>query len=209
MAVIVTFTGYTPVPRFDGEPWVAVEIEEASEVDGTYTLIETIPLTPIDPDPENPAARSFTTALGTIAEQWYRVRFVDGDGAYSEYAEAVQNIPPDFEAEPYGTTDELARILKLRSPSVEQVAAMTRVLTAAALEIDSELGRAGAFGTPYPALVVEVNYERAVEHWQQQEAAFGIIGLGGVESVAVHTGRDTWDRHAHKLAPLKDSWGLA
>ena len=47
----------------------------------------------------------------------------------------------------------------------------------------SELGRNGAFGTPYPPLVVQVNLERAVEHWQQQEAAFGIIGLGGVESV--------------------------
>ena len=77
-----------------------------------------------------------------------------------------------------------------------------------AFEIDSELGRYGAFGTPYPTLVVQVNLERAVEHWQQQEAAFGIIGLGA-DSLDVHTARDTWDRHAHKLAPLKDSWGLA
>jgi hypothetical protein len=86
---------------------------------------------------------------------------------------------------------------------------MERVLTTAALEIDSELGRNSTFGTPYPSLVVQVNLERAVEHWQQQEAPFGIIGLGGVDVAAVHTARDTWDRHAHKLAPLKESWGLS
>jgi hypothetical protein len=97
----------------------------------------------------------------------------------------------------------------LRAPTVEQSAAMLRVLTTAALEIDSELGRAGMFGTPYPPLVIQVNLERAVEHWQQQEAAFGIIGLGGAEGFSVRTARDTWDRHAHKLAPLKDTWGLA
>jgi hypothetical protein len=208
MAVIVSFTDYTPVPRFDLIPWETVEIEEADSAEGDWTLLDTQALSPVDVDPSEPAPRSFTV-LGTESELWYRVRFQDGNGDYSEYTEPVQNIADDTFAEPYATEAELARILKLRAPTAEQTAAMTRVLTTAALEIDSELGRAGAFGTPYPPLVVQVNLERAVEHWQQQEAAFGIIGLGGVESVAVHTARDTWDRHAHKLAPLKDSWGLA
>jgi hypothetical protein len=57
------------------------------------------------------------------------------------------------------------------------------------------------------ALVTEVNLERAVEHWQQQESPFGVIGLG--ESVPTVTAKDTWDRHANKLAPLKRTWGLA
>jgi hypothetical protein len=83
-----------------------------------------------------------------------------------------------------------------------------RVLTAAAFEIDSELDRTGSFGSPYPDLVVEVNLERAVEHWRQQESPFGLIGLGA-ELPAERTARDSWERHAHKLAPLKQQWGLA
>lgn len=211
MATVVTFVDYTPVSRLDGVPWTSAQIEEAetnSEDDGDWTLIDTVALVP-DVDPEFPSPRSFTTILGTDTGMWYRVRFFDANGDNSEYTEPIQNIAEDFYATPYAGTAELARILKLRAPTADQLVAMERVLETAALEIDAELGRTGSFGTPYPSLVVQVNLERAVEHWQQQEAAFGIIGLGGVDSVAVHTARDTWDRHAHKLAPLKDSWGLA
>jgi plasmid maintenance system antidote protein VapI len=209
MSTVVTFIGYTPVSRLDGIPWLTASIEEGPTEDGDWTVIDTITLSPVDADPEFPSPRSFTTALGTDVDMWYRVRFFDTNGDSSEYTEAVQNAPDDTEATPYAGTAELARILKIRSPTADQLVAMERVLTTAALEIDSELGRAGDFGTPYPSLVVQVNLERAVEHWSQQEAAFGIIGLGGIETGVVHTARDTWDRHAHKLAPLKDSWGMA
>jgi len=37
---------------------------------------------------------------------------------------------------------------------------------------------------------------------------FGAIGLGA-DTGPAFVGRDTWDRHAHKLAPLKVSWGIA
>ena len=107
----------------------------------------------------------------------------------------------------YATTDELARVLKLRAPTPAQGTALARVLEAAATEIDSELGTSyfgGSVGTP--DLIVEVNIERAVEHWQQQESPFGVIGLG--DTVPTVIGRDSWDRHAHKLAPLKQTWGV-
>lgn len=112
----------------------------------------------------------------------------------------------------YTTVEELTRVLRLRQPTEAQVAAMKRVIAAAAFEIDSEcLGTASfgslGFGTPYPALAAEVNVERAVEHWQQQESPFGVIGLA--ESVPTFMGTDTWNRHALKLTPLKGSWGLA
>jgi hypothetical protein len=113
----------------------------------------------------------------------------------------------------YTDVDELARVLRLRAPTEAQGTAMQRVLDAAAYEIDSEcLGTAtwgsAGFGTPYPSLAVEVNLERAVEHWQQQESPFGIVGLGA-DTVPVMSARDSWDRHAHKLAPLKGTWGLS
>jgi hypothetical protein len=208
VSIVVSFEDFTPAARYDSISWTGVEIEEAATAAGSYSLIDTQALA-ADADPADPQARSFSTANGTEDDQWYRVRFFDVNGDYSEYTDPIQNVQDDTYAVAYATTDELARILKLRAPTVEQSAAMLRVLTTAALEIDSELGRAGMFGTPYPPLVIQVNLERAVEHWQQQEAAFGIIGLGGAEGFSVRTARDTWDRHAHKLAPLKDTWGLA
>ena len=112
---------------------------------------------------------------------------------------------------PYTDTDELARILKIRNPSAEQEAAMQRVIDVAEGEIDAEIALAAdadALAGWQLALAAEVNLERAVEHWRQQESPFGLIGLGP-ELGATHTARDSWDRHAHKLAPLKNQWGLA
>ena len=59
-----------------------------------------------------------------------------------------------------------------------------------------------------PVKSSQVNLERAVEHWRQQESPFGLVGLGP-EMGSSFTARDSWERHAHKLAPLKDQWGLA
>jgi len=109
----------------------------------------------------------------------------------------------------YAGTADLARVLHLRNPSPAQGTAFEVCLDAAAYEINSECNGSGTieFGTPYPALAVEVNLDRAVEHWQQSESPFGLIGLG-TEAI-VHTARDSWDRHAHKLAPLRTTWGIA
>lgn len=111
----------------------------------------------------------------------------------------------------YATATELARILKIRAPSPEQTVAMQRVLDVAAGEIDSEIDLS-ATATPLAgwelALAAEVNLERAVEHWRQQESPFGLVGLGP-ELPMERTARDSWERHAHKLAPIKNQWGLA
>lgn len=112
----------------------------------------------------------------------------------------------------YAEVTELARILKIRTPpgpTAEQTVALQRVLDVAAGEIDSEIDLADdadALAGWQLALVEEVNLERAVEHWMQEETPFGVM-LGG--EFATHTARDSWERHAHKLAPLKSQWGLA
>jgi hypothetical protein len=108
----------------------------------------------------------------------------------------------------YGTTGELQRLLRLQAPTVAQTEAMQRCLDAAAEEIDWELGYTTLAPAPVPPppLVVEVNYERAVEHWQQGQVPFGIWenSLG-----PVMTGQNTWKRHAAKLLPLKiGNWGV-
>jgi hypothetical protein len=111
----------------------------------------------------------------------------------------------------YTTVEELQRILKIRDPSSEQQAAMARVLSTAAGEIDAEIDRSDddpALAGWQLDLAAEVNLERGVEHWRQQESPFGLIGLGA-ELGPTHTARDSWERHAFKLAPLKTHWGLA
>ena len=110
--------------------------------------------------------------------------------------------PPDM----YASVDELARILKIRSPTVDQQAAMERVLIAASGEVNSEIDRTDDLPAWGVMLATEVALERAVEHWQQEEVPYGIWenALGPVV-----VGRDTFDRHALKLAPLKQLWGFA
>ncbi len=119
----------------------------------------------------------------------------------------MQNVTP---ITAYATVSELARILKIRSPTDEQTDAMERVLLSAAGEINSEIDLADDAGLAgwQVALAAEVNLERAVEHWRQQESPFGLLALGP-ELGAERTARDSWERHALKLAPLKGQWGLA
>jgi hypothetical protein len=207
VTVVVSFTGWTPPSRYDDLPWTEVRIEEAATEDGVYAQIDTYTLDPVDPDPEDPDSRTFTTELGTANYLWYRLVWADADGDVSIPTESIQNTD---EATPYATVTELARILKIRAPSAEQTAAMNRVLMVATGEINSEidLGDSGGLSGWQLALAQEVTLERAVEHWRQQESPFGLIALG-VDIPAERSATDSWNRHAAKLAPLKQQWGLA
>lgn len=112
----------------------------------------------------------------------------------------------------YGTTTELARRLKITNPSVAVTDALQLALDAAAAEIDWALEGATDWPPPdpddAPALVVEVNYERAVEHWQQGQMPGGVIGLGG-DALPIVMPRNTFYRHRVKLLPLKETFGIA
>jgi hypothetical protein len=208
---VITFSSYAPTPRYDGDPWTDVLIQEATAADaddGDWTTIDTITLDPVDADPTDPQIRDFTTDQASdTAGLWYRLIFVDADGDELLPTVPVQNVTP---ITAYATVDELMRILKIRNPSEEQLAAGERVLLAAAGEINSEIDLDDDEGLAgwQVALAQEVNLERAVEHWRQQESPFGLIGLGA-ELPAERTARDSWERHAHKLAPLKSKFGIA
>lgn len=209
MSQVVSFEDYLPAPRYDSLPWTEVQIEEGTTVSGPWTLIDTQSITPVDADPSLPAYRSFTTENASDdADLWYRLTFYDANGDFGLPTFPVQNTADDRPI--YGSVTELAQILKVRAS--DRAAALRRVLESASIEIDSEIGTADITGTevPYgapPALVVEVCLERAVEHWKQEQQPWGIVGLGDL--AAAYTPRDTWDRHAHKLSPLKASWGIA
>ena len=208
MPIVVTLEDFRPSPRYDNDPWTDAQIQEGTASTGPWVTLETVALTPIDADPRNPAYRNFTTDLGTAPEQWYRIIFVDAGGDTGLPTFPIQNLPDDRPV--YASVAELAQLLRV--DAVTRHNSLMRVLKTAAAEIDAEIGTATIDGiaTPFsnpPALAREVNLERAVEHWSQMQAPFGIIGLG--DEPAAYTARDTWDRHAHKLAPLKGTWGFA
>jgi hypothetical protein len=210
MAQVITFENYRPTPRYDSIPWTSVRVYEAATADAEdadWTLIDTITLSPVDADPSDPAARDITTEDASDTDElWYRLVFVDSTGDTLAPTVPVQNV--DSPAA-YATVDELARILKIRVPTAEQVEAMERVLLVAAGEIDAEVDLpSGGLSGWQVALAAEVNLERAVEHWRQQETPFGLMVVG-VDLPAERTGQNTWDRHAAKLAPLKGQWGFA
>jgi hypothetical protein len=215
MSQVITFEGYTPAPRTDGLPWTHARIDEADtsagdSVTGDWSTIDTVALDPVDTDPSLPQPHTITTELASsTAALWYRIVFLDATGDFGQPTTPVQNV---VSATPYATIAELARILKLRPPRPTDAerAAMERVLITSAGEIDAEVDRPA--DNPLAgwelALATEVNLERAVEHWQQQETPFGIIPLG-IDLGATHTAANSWKRHAEKLAPLKRQSGIA
>jgi hypothetical protein len=209
MAFVVTLEDYKPSPRYDGNAWTSVRVEEGTAAaPASWTNLGTIAFGTVDPDPTNPMYRNFTIENGTAADLWYRLTFLDATGDQGLPTTPVQNTAVGRPV--YATIDELAALLRVSASS--RHAALRRVLEAAATEIDDEIGATDINGNtiPYgspPALVSEVNLERAVEHWQQMQSPFGVIGMG--EIGATYTARDSWDRHAHKLSPLKNSWGLS
>ncbi len=208
MTVVVSLEDFRPAPRYDSLPWTEARIEEGTASTGPWTILETQALVPLDSDPANPVYRNFTTALGTAEEQWYRIVFTDATLATGLPTVPIQNVEDDRAV--YASVSELAQLLRVNASQRHD--ALMRVLKSAADEIDHEIGTADIMGTelPYsnpPPVAREVNLERAVEHWKQEQSPFGIIGIGDEQSA--YTARDSWDRHAHKLAILKGSWGIA
>src|SRR5262245_48245750 len=111
----------------------------------------------------------------------------------------------------YVDNTELARVLKIRTPSTEQEAAMDRVLDTATLEIDRELDRpegSDPLADEALALAEQVCIQRAAELWFLEEVPLGIAGIG-TEFSSAHLARNSWEKYAYTLAPLKEQWGLA
>jgi hypothetical protein len=207
MSVVVTFERFRPPQRYDSLPWTEARIEEAATEDGTFTQIDVYTINPVDVDPTDPAYQSFTTELGTDENLWYRIVFADATGDVSVPTIPIQNEADGSVAnvEPFVTVSELASILQVNATS--NADALARVLAAAALEIVSETGRSDFSGAEL-LLVQQVNLARAEELWKQMKAPWGVIGLDS-EFGPTRIARDTFERHALTLAPLKQSWGLA
>lgn len=112
---------------------------------------------------------------------------------------------------PYATTSELFRVLKIRTPTPDQIMAAEGDLDTATLEINAEIDRAdptAAFTGDQIALLKGVCIDRAADLWRHRESIPGV--LGGLDDVMPTTpGRYSWARYAARLSVLKDQWGIA
>jgi hypothetical protein len=110
----------------------------------------------------------------------------------------------------YAESTELARILKIRTPSTEQTAALERCLDAATQEIDSfiDLPADAVLEPGQVAIAEQVCLERARELWQLQEVQLGFL-VGELTGEASRIAQDTWKKHSVTLWPLKGQWGFA
>lgn len=208
MSQVVSFVDYRPTPRYDSLPWTAVNVEEGASSAGPWGLIDTLPLAPLDADPSQPGYRNFTTSLASDTPAlWYRLVFIDAALDTGLPTTPIQNV--DDERPIYASTSELAQ--RLRVSEADEHVGLLRVLKSAAREIDHEIGTADISGValPYsapPDIVVQVNLERAVEHWRQMKSPFGVVNVPDLGPV--YTARNSWDRHAHELSVLKGESGF-
>lgn len=111
----------------------------------------------------------------------------------------------------YIETDELARVLEIRSPTPEQLVALQRVLDAATREIDDEIDLADdsdPLSGDGLALAEQVCVQRACELWGLQQVPLGLAGIGS-EFGTAYLARNSWEKYAFTLAPLKEQFGIA
>jgi hypothetical protein len=104
---------------------------------------------------------------------------------------------------------ELQRVLQKPGPTAAELDAMTRVLEAAAQEIDWDL----AYDSENPApvsspLLADVNLDRAVELWRFNYSAVGVLPVAA-EQAPIIAPRDTWYRHHLRLNPLRTVFPVA
>jgi hypothetical protein len=128
----------------------------------------------------------------------------------TEDLEITSSEGEPFVGDTYADTDELARILKIRTPSAEQTLALERVLIAATHEIDEEIDREDddPVSGAEISLAAQVCLQRATELWMLQEVPLGVAGIGS-EMGASYLARNSWEKYAFTLAPLKRQWGFA
>lgn len=208
MSEVVSFENYFPPARYDDIPWTQAQINEGASSTGPWTVIDTITFAVPDPDPSDPGPQSFTTPNGTAPDLWYTITFVDGSTGVSTPTTAIQNVAA---GSPYATTDELFRILKVRTPSEDQIEAAQGDLDTATLEINAEIDLASDHD-PLTAdqldLCNGVCLDRAADLWRHRESAPGILGVvdEGVPSIP---GRYSFARYVARLSVIKDQWGIA
>ena len=111
----------------------------------------------------------------------------------------------------YATLDEFKQRMNLTGTTPAQDDTAQGCIDAATQEIDSFLdwettGAPTDLTVDQLALLEIVNIDRAAEHWRL--TPFGALPQAA-ETGPILTARDSWYRHARKLASLQHAWGVA
>ncbi len=208
MSTVLTFPGYTPPARNDNEPWTEALVQQADTSDGSYALIDTLTLDPVDTDTTQPQERHLTTyEASDTPGKWYRIIWQDALAHQSLPTAPLQTLNNDVT--PFTDATELFRVLRVRQPSQDQTDAANRVILVAAQEIMSEIDLSSLELTAGDVAVCQsVNLDRAADLWRHTESAPGVLGV--VDEFASSTpGRYSWGRYAARLSVVKDRWGIA
>ena len=180
-----------------------ITVQASDNMGGTPISPTTIGITEIAPGVYAAAGLVAPGAAGQYTLIWKNAGTVLGIDDLTVTASAPGDpVPP---SDTYANTDELFRILKIRTPTSDQTAAGQRALEAAAGEINAKMGRVDDLEPWQQQLCAEVNLERAVEHWQEGEVPFGVIGL---DSPTGPTYLPRRSRALAKLLPAQQSWGV-
>lgn len=143
MAQVLTFLEYTPVARYDGDPWTEAQVQESSAPTGPWATIETITLDPVDADPENPQERNLTTdqASDTMG-LWYRILFADADGDVSQPTFPFQNATLAPGQRDLCTLDQvLGYVPAYRADDIRTNEKLQQLITAESAQFQGDCGR--------------------------------------------------------------------
>ncbi len=208
MTTVLSFPPYTPPARNDNEPWTEALVQQADTSGGSYTLIDTFELDPLDSDPTKPQSRDVITYLASDTPgKWYRIIWQDAAVHQSLPTVPLQQL--GAEVTPFTTSSELFRVLRVKSPSTEQTAQADQLLLAAAQEIMDEIDLSNLELTAGDvAVCASVNLDRAADLWRHTESAPGVLGVVD-EFQSSQPGRYSWARYAARLSVVKDRWGIA
>jgi hypothetical protein len=180
-----------------------VTVEASDNEGGTVIGASTAGITEIASGVYAAAGLTGPTTAGQYTLIWKNAGTVLGieDLTVTSSAPGDPLPPPDM----YGTTDELFRRLKIRTPTPDQETAADRILVAASGEVNKKMGRLTDLDQAELALATEVTLERGAELWNESEVPFGAIGLDSP------TGPVFVSRHSRALAKLtvaQESWGV-
>jgi hypothetical protein len=183
MSQVISFQGYTPPARFDSNPWTEARVEEGLTETGSWSLIDTLVLDPVDADPTQPQIRNLTTENASdTTGLWYRIIFADALGGTSLPTEPIQNLLPSPTSRDLCTLADVLRYIPGYDSNDPTDATFAALITSESEAIHDETGREIiAFGDQPASRAFTVTHDHAL----LRKVAIGDLASAGDTDIAV------------------------
>jgi hypothetical protein len=177
MPYVVTFNDYQPSSRTDAV-WIGARVLESASPTIAGTEIDDFPfvndarVVPVglDVNPLNPASRTFSTNVATLATGWYTVVFYDAAGLEEPteplfkggpVVPSVQQVAQFLRARTMGAGGQLNTFTTTTDPNIDQVESYVQSATA---DVVSHVGRSiPAQASDLARKVIEVGTAMLIE----------------------------------------------